>query len=207
MPVSWKTLFLPKNFPIDQVFSNYILDDNETHTGLVLDYGSLFNHHESANAKAEEQEEVPGSSNFHVQVRMGFQYAKACTHNTYTTNTQNTSKVTKDIAAGQEFFFRYGEAQLLEFWFGKLRTDIDYANTMWRPGLHPLPCRQSVRHTTGADGRDSFAVMADTIPSGTVVDISLCVEVSLNVVDQFPVLWDFVLIDATTQTVCTREVC
>ena len=72
MPVSRKTLFLPKNFARDQLFNNYILGDNETHMDLVLDYGSLFNHHESANAKAEEQEEAPGSRNFHVQVRMGF---------------------------------------------------------------------------------------------------------------------------------------
>ena len=98
----------------------------------------------------------------------------------------------------------YGDAD----WFGFRNiphADVDYANTMWWPDLHPLPCRQTVRQTTGADGRHSFAVLADTIPSGTVVDISLCVEVSLNVVDQFPVLWDFVLIDAATQTVCSRE--
>ena len=76
---------------------------------------------------------------------------------------------------------------------------------MWRPDLHPLPCRQKVRQTTGADGRHSFAVLADTIPSGTVLEISLCVEVSVVVVDQFPYLWDFVIMDATTQTVCARE--
>ena len=76
---------------------------------------------------------------------------------------------------------------------------------MWRPDLHPLPCRQSIRQTTRADGRHGFVVLADTIPSGTVLEISLCVEVSLNVVDQFPVLWDFVIMDATTQTVCLRE--
>ena len=35
--------------------------------------------------------------------------------------------------------------------------------------------------------------MTDTIPSGAVLDTSLCVEVSLYVVDQFPYLWDFVL--------------
>ena len=80
MPVSWKTLFLPQNFPKDQVFSNYIVGESETHLSLVLDYASLFNHHESANAKAE-AEKVPGLKNIHVQVRVGFQYAKACTHN------------------------------------------------------------------------------------------------------------------------------
>ena len=47
--------------------------------------------------------------------------------------------------------------------------------------------------------------MADSIPSGAVVDISVCVEVSLNVVDQFPVLWDFVIMGATKQTVRARE--
>ena len=72
MPVSWKTLFVPKNFLKDQVFSNYILGENETHIRLVLDYDSLFNHHESANAKAVEEEEVLGSNNFHVQVRIRF---------------------------------------------------------------------------------------------------------------------------------------
>ena len=80
---------------------------------------------------------------------------------------------------------------------------------MWRPDLHPLPCRQNVRHRTGADGQHSFAVV-DTIPSGTVLEISLCVEVSVVVVDQFPFLWDFVLVGATAQTVCARkseEVC
>ena len=37
------------------------------------------------------------------------------------------------------------------------------------------------------------------------MDITLCVDVSVVVVDQFPVLWDFVLIGATAQTVCARE--
>ena len=96
---------------------------------------------------------------------------------------------------------RYGGAE----WFEGRNipyADVDYASTMWRPDLHPLPCRQSVRQTTGADGRHSFAVLADTTPSGTLLEISLCVEVSLNVIDQFPVLWDFVLIGGTAQTVC-----
>ena len=116
----------------------------------------------------------------------------------------HTFKATKDIAAGQEILVRYGGAG----WFEVKNipyADVDYASTIWRPDLHPLPCRQNVRQTTGPDGQDSFAVMADTIPSGTAMDISLCVEVSLNVVDQFPFLWDFVLMDATTQTVCARE--
>ena len=99
---------------------------------------------------------------------------------------------------------RYGS----EEWFEVKNipyVDADYASTIWRPDLHPLPCRQRVRQTTGADGRHSFAVVADTIPSGTVVENSLCVEVSVIVVDQFPVLWDFVIMDATAQTVCARE--
>ena len=114
----------------------------------------------------------------------------------------NTFKVTKDIPAGQEIFVKYGTAA----WFENKNLpyfDVDYARTMWRPDLHPLPCRESVRHTPpGVDGRHSFAAMADTIPSGTVVDISLCLEVSLFVVDQFPFLWDFVLVAAASQTVC-----
>ena len=63
---------------------------------------------------------------------------------------------------------------------------------MWRPELHPLPCRQNVAHTTGADGQHSFAVR-EAVPSGTVLEISLCVEVSVIAVDQFPFLRDFVL--------------
>ena len=114
-----------------------------------------------------------------------------------------TFKVTKDIATRQEILVRYGGAD----WFEGRNipyADVDYASTMWRPDLCPLPCRQNVHPTTGADGRDSFAIVADTISSGTVLEISLCVEVSITVVDQFPFLWDFVLIDTTTQTVCGR---
>ena len=99
---------------------------------------------------------------------------------------------------------QYGDAR----WFELKKIPyaaVDYASTMWRPELHPLPCRQNVRHATGADGQHSFAVVADTIPSGTVLDISLCVEVSVIVVDQFPFLWDFVIMGAATQTVCARE--
>jgi len=43
------------------------------------------------------------------------------------------------------------------------------------------------------------------LPSGIVMDVSLCVKVSLIVVDQF-LLWDFVLMDPTAQTVCAREI-
>ena len=103
----------------------------------------------------------------------------------------STIKATKDIAAGQEIFIRYGSMK----WFEHRnipRADTDYASTMWRPDLHPLPCRQSIAQTTGADGRHSFAVR-EAVPSGTVLEISLCLEVSANVVDQFPFLRDFVL--------------
>ena len=97
--------------------------------------------------------------------------------------------------AGQEIFIRYGSAS----WF-QLKNipyvGVDYASTMWRPDLHPLPCRQNVSHITGADGRRSFAVR-EAIPSGTVLEISLCLEVSVIAVDQFPFLWDFVLTGET----------
>ena len=67
---------------------------------------------------------------------------------------------------------------------------------MWRPDLHPLPCRQNVNHITGADGRRSFAVR-EAIPSGTVLEISLCLEVPAIIVDQLPFLRDFVLTGKT----------
>ena len=115
----------------------------------------------------------------------------------------HTFQAIKDIAAGQEILVWYGSAG----WFQSKDipyVDVDYAKTMWRPGLHPLPCRQRVRKTKGADGRPWFYV-GENLPSGTLLDISLCVNVSVIVVDQFPVLWDFVLMDATTQTVCAHE--
>ena len=86
---------------------------------------------------------------------------------------------------------QYGDAK----WFEAKNipyADVDYASTMWRPDLHPLPCRQNVSHTTGADGRHSYAIL-EALPSGTVLEISLCLEVPVIVVDQFPFLWDFVL--------------
>ena len=119
----------------------------------------------------------------------------ACTHTQQLHVHINTFKATKDIAAGQEIFVQYHSSK----WF-ELRkisyVDIDYVSTMWRPDLHPLPCRQNLAQTTGADGRHSFAV-GEAVPSGTVLEISLCVEVSVIVVDQFPFLWDFVLTGET----------
>ena len=104
----------------------------------------------------------------------------------------NTFKTTKDIAAGQEIFIWYGDAG----WFECKNlhyVDVDYASTMWRSDLQPLPCRQSVAHTTGADGRHSFFVR-EALPSGTVLEVSLCLEVSVITIDQFSFLRDFVLI-------------
>ena len=71
-----------------QALRNYVFNYNETHIGLVLDYGSLINHHESANVKA--GEEVPGSNKVNFQVLMGFQYAhrnalKICSVHVYCT--------------------------------------------------------------------------------------------------------------------------
>ena len=126
----------------------------------------------------------------------------------------NTFKATKDIAAGQELFFRYGSStwcknkniSITDIEGNSLPlADIDYASTMWRPELHPLPCRRSFSLKTGADGRHSFAVL-EAIPPGTVLETSRCVEVSVIVVDQFPFLWDFVLTGETENehTVCQQ---
>ena len=69
MPATWKTLFLPKNIPQNQGLINYVFHYNETHTALVLDYGSVFNHHESANVRTVE---ILPSDNVYFRVRMGF---------------------------------------------------------------------------------------------------------------------------------------
>ena len=67
---SWKTLFLPGNFPTRQALCNYAFGYNATHVALVLDYGSVLNHHESANVEV--GEEYPGGG-VHFYVRMDFQ--------------------------------------------------------------------------------------------------------------------------------------
>ena len=116
----------------------------------------------------------------------------------------NSFKATKDIAAGQEILVQYGSVN----WFLLKNipyADVDYASTMWRPDLHPLPCRQRVAPIAGADGRHCYAVAVDTIPSGTVVEISLCLAVSAIVIDQFPYLWDFVLIGETENEYTGRQ--
>ena len=46
------TLCLPNNFPKSQIVDNYQFGHNKTHSALVLDYGSLVNHHKSPNVKA-----------------------------------------------------------------------------------------------------------------------------------------------------------
>ena len=105
---------------------------------------------------------------------------------------RSTFKATKDIAAGQEIFIQYGS----EKWFEVKNVpyvNVDYASTMWRPELHPLPCRRSVARSTGADGRHSFFVR-EAIPPGTVLEVSMCLELSVVDVNQLPFLRDFVLI-------------
>ena len=100
-----------------------------------------------------------------------------------------TCKATKDIAVGQEIFISYGAG-----WFEDKNIpyiNVDYASTQWRPELHPLPCGKKVLQRTGVDGTRSYVVLAD-ISSGTVLEVSLCLEVPTNVVDKFS-LWDYAL--------------
>ena len=192
------TLYLPYNLPGSQIVSNYIFSHNKTHSGLVIDYGSLLNHHESPNTKTAEM--FGSGPNIHFQVRRGFQCVnrnvlKISMHAHIHYVHINTFKASKDIAAGQEIFVSYGTTD----WFKCKKipyANVDYASTMWRPDLHPLPCRQAVRHTTGADGRPSFTAV-EAIPPGTVLEISLCLEVSVVVVDELPYLRDFVLTGET----------
>ena len=69
VPASWKTLFLTESIPRKEFLYNYVFSFNSTHMGLVLDYGSLFNHHENANVHA------GGPRDVQFQVRVIFQYA------------------------------------------------------------------------------------------------------------------------------------
>ena len=106
------------------------------------------------------------------------------------THIHNTFKATKDIPVGQEIFYFYGP-----LWFEAKNVpyaDVDYASTNWRPDLKPLPCRKNVIQTTGVDGRRSYAVR-EAVPSGVILEISLCLDLPVIIVDQFPFLWDFVL--------------
>ena len=52
------TLLLPKN-----ICENYVFAYNETHAALILDYGSVINHHEISNTKN------VGYNNMYYQVR------------------------------------------------------------------------------------------------------------------------------------------
>ena len=45
-------LFLPRNIQGLQTLRFYVFGHNQTHMVLDLDYGSMMNHHESANAEA-----------------------------------------------------------------------------------------------------------------------------------------------------------
>ena len=69
LPATWKTLYLPENFPKGQPLRNYVFGHNTTHMALVLDYGSVFNHHDSPNVQAVR---FPQSNNVLFQVRMVF---------------------------------------------------------------------------------------------------------------------------------------
>ena len=77
-----------------------------------------------------------------------------------------------------------------------MHTHTHNASTMWRPDLQPLPRRKNVLRITGADGLRGYAVL-DAIPAGTVMEISLCLEVPVSVVDQFPILSDIALTGET----------
>ena len=67
------TLFLPKTFPLDhQATRDYTFGHNNTHMALSLDYGSLMNHHESANVRSGHQ---LGSDAMQFQVHRSFRFA------------------------------------------------------------------------------------------------------------------------------------
>ena len=203
------TLFLPDNFPEGRSISHYSFDYNETHMAMPLDYGSLMNHHESFNA----YDRFDVNNNMHLKVREVFfpmceckrvftctpfrmsaftcEYLCIHTYTAYACMHITILKAKRDIAAGQEIFVSYGGPQ----WFEAKnipQTNVGYTSTRWRPELQPLPCRKNVVQTTGADGRRSY-VVREAVPSGAVLEISLCLEVPVIAVDQFPFLWDFVL--------------
>ena len=62
---SWETVFLPNNFPQGVSVWYYVFAYNETHMAVPLDYGSLLNHHESANTRVW----FGLNNNLHFQVR------------------------------------------------------------------------------------------------------------------------------------------
>ena len=72
------TLFLPKKISKSEAVGNYVFGHNETHSALVLDYGSLINHHESPNTKPIRLVSVDAkppktqNENINFKVRAGF---------------------------------------------------------------------------------------------------------------------------------------
>ena len=80
--------------PRNEVLRNYVFGHNETHMALALDYGSVLNHHESANVQAEHFSEVPPGNDVVFRVCMvlcvgiamfkKMQYACMHTHKRYT---------------------------------------------------------------------------------------------------------------------------
>ena len=67
------TLFLPHNFPKSEAVDYYDFDHNKTHSAMVLDYGSVTNHHGCANARAKDMDtKETQKENVHFQVRTGF---------------------------------------------------------------------------------------------------------------------------------------
>ena len=110
---SWMTLFLPINFPNSEVVHNYVFDHNKTHCALVLDYGSVMNHHESPNmlaVRVGEKRTKTQNENVYFQVRKDFQFANrmfekhvARTHSAYPC-TQTHPRPQKPSRLDRKFF-------------------------------------------------------------------------------------------------------
>ena len=70
------TLFLPNNIPKSEAAHNYMFGHNKTHGALVLDYGSVLNHHMNPNVKAKKFNKkgtkTPPNGNVHFEVRKNF---------------------------------------------------------------------------------------------------------------------------------------
>ena len=82
------TLLLPTNIIMGQATWNYAFGHNETHKALALDYGSIINHHESANTRAVHFSDFENSIHFQVRVgvfNMQTTMLNACTHATIDT--------------------------------------------------------------------------------------------------------------------------
>ena len=72
LPKTWKTLFLPQNFPKGQFLRNYVFGHNDTHMALALDYGSVMNHHDDPNVQAVHFAEFPPGNDVQFRVCLGF---------------------------------------------------------------------------------------------------------------------------------------